>query len=142
MSSFTFSSKNQKLGEENHDSYAFRYFIEEGVLCGWLRPYDILVCDNAAIHEKGYNCDLAQFLWDAPGLDGKALNILLLPLPTRSPELNPIELVWNIMCQRLRGVERGMDGRHMVARCAEMVLDALDFGVVRRTYRHCGYNNF
>ena len=106
-----------------------------------MRPYDILVIDNATIHEKGYNCDLAHFLWETPGLDGEPLNILLLPLPTRSPELNPIELIWHILVQRMRGVKRGMSGNHMVARCAEIVLEGIDFDVVRRTYRHCGYKN-
>ena len=132
----------KKIVEDNNDSYAFRYFVEEAILSGWLRPYDILVCGNAAIHEKGYNCDLSHFLWDTPSLDGEPLNILLLPLPTRSPELNPIELIWHIMVQRLRGVQRRVNGNHKVARCAEIVLDEIDFGVVRRTYRHCGYKNF
>ena len=98
--------------------------------------------DNETIHKKGYNCDLAHFLWETPGLDGKPLNILMLPLPTWSPELNPIELIWNILVQRMRGVKRGMNGNRMVARCAEIVLDDIDFDVVRRTYRHCGYNFF
>ena len=96
-------------------SYQYPELFEEAILCGWLRPYDILVCNNAAIYEKGYNCGLGHFLWDALGLDGEPLNILLLPLPTRSLELNPIELTWNIVVQRLHGVKRGMSGNHMVA---------------------------
>ena len=84
---------HKKIGEENHDSFAFRFFLEDKIACGWLQIYDIIVCDNAAIHKSGYNDDLAEYLWDCPGLNGEPLRILLLPLPTRSPELNPIELL-------------------------------------------------
>ena len=72
-------------------------FVEDSVTSGWLRSFDMLVCDNAAIHKKGYNCDLADFLWNSPGLDGEPLCILLLSLPTQSPKLNPIELIWNTL---------------------------------------------
>ena len=77
-------------------------FIQEAIATAWLRPYDVLVCDNAAIHRNGYNGDLADFLWNSRGLDNQPLNILLLPLPTRSPELNPIELVWNTLVMRVK----------------------------------------
>jgi hypothetical protein len=130
------------LGEENHDSFAFRIFLEETIACGWLQAYDIIVCNNVAIHESGYNNDLGEYLWDCPSLDGEPLRILLLPLPTRSPELNPIELLWNSLAQRLRGLRRGVDGAHAVARAAKAIMEGFDFGVVERTFCHCGYSNF
>ena len=78
-------------------------------------------------------------MWNTPALDGEPLRILLLPLPTRSPELNPIELVWHIMVQRVRyGVKR-LDVAHAVARAAENVLNAMDFELMRKTFHHCGY---
>ena len=64
------------------DSLAFRMLVEDSFTSGWLMPFDVLVCDNAAIHKKGYNCDLADFLWNNLGLDGEPLRILLLSLPT------------------------------------------------------------
>ena len=116
--------------------------MEDMIACGWLQAYDIIVCDNAAIHESGYNDDLAEYLWDCPGLNGEPLRILLLPLPTRSPELNPIELLWNTLAQRLRGLRRGVEGAHAVARAAEAIMGAFNFGLIERTFRHCGYSNF
>ena len=88
-----FDKKHKNTGENNHDSVSFRLFIEEAIATAWLRPYDILICDNATIHQQGYNGDLADLLWNSPTLDGAPLRILLLPLPTQLPELNPIELV-------------------------------------------------
>ena len=129
-------------GEDNHDSFSFRHFLEDAIGCAWLHPYDIVVCDNAAIHEAGCNHDLAEYLWDSPGLDGEPLKILLLPLPTRSPELNPIELLWNTLAQRLRGMRRGVDSNHSVARAAKAIMDGFNFALVEPTFRHCGYNNF
>ena len=106
---------------------------------GWLRPYDVLVCDNASIHEKGYNVDLADYLWNSPGLDGEPLHILLLPLPAQSPELNSIELVWNTLVMRIPGVQREDNGAHVIAQRAKEVMNAFDFALMLHTYRHCGY---
>ena len=114
-------------------------FIQEAFATAWLRANEILGFDNAAIHQNGYNGDLADFLWNSPGLDNEPLKILLLPLPTRSPELNPIELVWNILVMRVnyRSLEVGQS--HVVARAAENILNNMDFDLIRRTYRHCGF---
>ena len=130
------------IGEDNHDSFAFRDFVESAILNGWLRPYDILVCDNAAIHEKGFNTDLSDFLWNEPGLDGRPLRILLLPLPARSPELNPIELIWNALGKRLRTIERPRtEVNHAIARYASYFLNNIERDLVVDTYRHCKYVN-
>ena len=131
------------LGDDNHDSMSFRMFIEEAILTGWLRPYDMIVCDNAAIHGKGYNVDLEEFLWNSIGLDGLPLNILLLPLPTRSPELNPIELVWNILRTRLVSTYTSSSTihvNHAVAICASNVLSDIKYSEIESVYKRCGYN--
>ena len=137
-----FSPFSFKTGEENHDSHSVWQYLSDAISIGWLQPYDILVCDNAAIHEAGCNHNLGDYLWITAGLDGLPLNILLLPLPTRSPELNPIELLWNTLRQRLRGYRSGLDGRHGVVRAACAIMDGFDFELVERTFRHCGYKIF
>ena len=106
---------------------------------GWLLRDDILVCDNAALHEKGYNCDLGDWLWNVEGFDGLGpLNILLLPLPTRSPELNPIELIWNTVVQRMKARELPTEGGHTIALQACDVMNEIEVELVEKTYRHCG----
>ena len=134
-----FDKKHKNGGENNHDSVSFCLFIEETIATAWLRPYDVLVCDNATIHLQGYNGDLSDLLWNSCALDGEPLRILLLPLPTRSPELNPIELVWRIMVQRVKYGQKRVGETHAVARAAENVLNMMDFELMRHTFRHCGY---
>ena len=140
MFSIVIFDKNLKnTGQKNHDSVSFRLFIEESIATEWLRPYDILIYDNAAIHQQGYNGDLAELLWNSLALDGEPLHILLLPLPTRSPEINPIKLVWNIMVQRVKYGGKRVGEKNSVAQAAENVLNTMDFQLLRRTFRHCEY---
>ena len=136
---FIFDKNHKNAGENNHDSISFRLFIEEAIATAWLMPYDVLVCDNATIHLQGYNGDLRDLLWNSRALDGEPLRILLLPLPTRSPELNPIELVWHIMVQRVKYGMKRVGEPHAVARAAENVLNMMNIELMRRTFRHCGY---
>ena len=93
-------------GEQNRNSLAFWLFIEGAVALVWIRPYDVLVCNNAAIHKKGYNVDLEDYLWNSPGLDGEPLHILLLPLPTQSTKLDPTKLIWNRLIMIILAVQR------------------------------------
>ena len=82
------------VGEEETTMAAtFMAAIESSVAKGFLMPGDILVLDKAAIHLYRESQDLFNFLWSQ--------GILLITLPTRVPELNPIELVWNTFVQRL-----------------------------------------
>ena len=135
----TFLSKTVK---ENHNSHSVWQYLSDAINIGWLQPYNIIVYNNTAIHKAGCNNNLGDYLWNTEFLDGLSLNILLLPLPTRSPELNPIKLLWNTLRQRLRGYRRGLDGSHGVVRAACSIMDGFDFELVERTFRHCGYKKF
>ena len=126
-----------KTGKENYDSHSAWQFLSNAINIRWLQPYDILVCNNAAIHKAGYNHDLGDYLWNAASLDGLPLNIFLLPLPTRSPELNPIELLWNTI-----RVRRRLGRSHGVVRAACTIMDGFYFQLIERAFRHCGYKKF
>ena len=90
------------IGDENHDSAAFLAFMVMAVATGWLSRGDFIVIDNAILHSAG-SCDIIHdFLWSSPGLDGLPINIVIVPFPTRAPELNPIELNWNTFVLRLK----------------------------------------
>ena len=56
--------------------------------------WDILICDDAYYHWGGACRTLEDFLWEEH-------KILIIYLPARTPEWNPMELVWSILVRRL-----------------------------------------
>ena len=122
------------IHESNNDAIQFALDLEDAISHGFLCPGDILVLDNAAYHCGGENSKLDDWLWSRH-------HIFLLFLPPRSPELNPIELVWNILVRRLKKVSlnsaRNM-GCDAVAYAAHCILEQITHDEVRRLYKHCG----
>jgi hypothetical protein len=62
---------------------------------GFLRSGDVLVLDNARIHNGSENKALAEWLW-------MRFDIFVAWLPTRSPELNLIKLIWSYLVRKLQ----------------------------------------
>jgi len=122
------------INQFTNDSEAFAIAVEEAIKAGFLKAGDILVMDNAAIHVGGENDVLEDFLWDYFGIH-------VLMLPTRSPELNPIELLWHILVQRLKSINlvatRTM--QHRVACQAFEIMKQFTHEEVASCYRHCKY---
>jgi transposase len=94
-----------------------------------------LIMDNASIHTGGEAEIVEDMLWHA-------MEVLVVYLPTRSPELNPIELIFHILARRLRSFRY----REMAGPCDKAVLDLtcqvlddLPFDLVSRCIGHCGY---
>ena len=69
-----------------HFHTVFCDFVIQNLSCGFLY--------NVSIHHFQESTDLDDYLWNYCG-------ILLQFLPMRYPELNPIELLWNILVQQL-----------------------------------------
>ena len=122
------------IGEENHDSFCFREFISVSVASGVLAKGDVLVVDNASIHVSGENNDLDEFLWEE-------FSILMLRLPTYSPELNPIELIWNLVVMRMRSftLENNIDVGYTTRDLAICVMKKIRRKDVKKAYNRCGY---
>jgi hypothetical protein len=125
-----------------NDSTNFLVFMSKTVGEGYFNRGDVVVMDNAAIHTGGDCHDLEDLLWEFPGHDGLPMQIGVLYLPTRSPELNPIELVWHTMVQRLKQVPLNVPRpqSHASAHFAAMVLGSMDHELMVTTAIHCGYN--
>jgi hypothetical protein len=123
-----------RIHEGNNNAEEFAYDVEAAILCGYLRPGDFLVLDNAAYHMGKENEVLEDWLWEDHG-------IMLIFLPPRSPEWNPIELVWAILVRRLRTRDivqaREMYGTNASANVAADILGNISLDEVKGCYRHC-----
>jgi transposase len=123
------------INKHCNDSTAFNEFIDNAIIKGFLLPGDVLILDNAAIHVKGESTNLFDFLWDN-------FEILLICLPTRAPELNPIELLWNTLNGRLpyhQFLGGGRPSKDAVAIAAGEILDAVSHNEIAKYFQHCGY---
>jgi transposase len=68
------------------------------VKSGWLVDEEFLIMDNTAVHTGQDAHDLEAWFWDLI-MDGRPLHVLVIYLPTISPELNPIKLVFQTWSQ-------------------------------------------
>jgi transposase len=129
------------IGKENGTAAAFVSFCQMMVVSGWLCHDEILVMDNAAIHTGGDCEDLERFFWDTV-LDGRPLHILVIYLPTRSPELNPIELIFDLFSRRVTSYRLRHDAGPVdraIIRYGTQVLNQISYETILRCFRHCGY---
>ena len=135
------------IQKNNGCAVSFVYFIEQMITTGWLRHNECLIMDNAAIH-TGKEADIIEgLLWNTI-VNGSPLRILVVYLPTRSPELNPIELIFHILSMRVCSYKYtqqhkkkyGDDKGQMVVKVATDVMDEMEYATVRNCIVHCGYD--
>jgi hypothetical protein len=113
----------------SNTSYDFLFFLVELALAGFLVAGDVLVLDNASVHN-------AQLI--GPPMDAflQVTGVRLLFLPTHSPELNPCEMVFGMIKNHMR--RNRNTNRHMlldvVDACARISLSNIS-----RFYDHCLY---
>ena len=120
--------------DECADSSLFSKFVHHLVEKGTLQFGDIFVIDNCTIHMQGVNKYLQESLFNTMG-------ILMIPLPPYHPELNPTELVFNTLIQRLRSEEsRSSSGSNIEflhkVECEMLAFTRRD---AKAFYRKCGY---
>ena len=116
-----------------NDAALFADFVYQMVIEGFLKARDVIVMDNASIHCYREAAVLEEILW----VD---YQILIVFMPARSPELNPIELLWHILVQRLKIVP--LDGNHSSERtvkAAKDIMDSFTHSDVISCYRKCKY---
>ena len=98
----------------------------------FLKPGDYLILNNATIHIYRESRGLYNLL--------KRCGVTLISLPTRVPELNPIELVWNSLVQRLRALSLvSAGGQDCVVQETEIILNAITHSEVAKYYSKCSY---
>ena len=128
------------MTKETVDASYFMEFIMSMVRDGFLLPKEVLVLDNAAVHCGAEAQQLEDLLWNTK-IDGVQLQVLVLFLPTRAPELNPIELIFHILAKRLKSYHyRNTVGiNHGVVDRVHAIMHELDHPLLKRCYEHCGY---
>ena len=114
------------------DADLFSLEIEDALRTRFLRPGDVLVLDNAANHKGKGNTILEEWLWEYH-------KVCVLFLPARTPEWNPIELIWNILEMRLQHQEwEHVEGSDRVVQAAAEVMDNLTHKEVKKCYKKSG----
>jgi hypothetical protein len=106
----------------------------------FLRHGEFVVTDNAVIHSQGNATVVEDMLWETI-VDSRPLHILFISLPTRSPELNPIKLVFHILAVRIRSFQYWTAGpcdKAVLFRAAQ-VMDDMTYAFILCCCTHCGY---
>ena len=128
------------ISKENGSAASFVTFIEYLIATRFFVYGEILVMDNAAIHTGAEAGMVEDLLWEFI-LDGEPLHVLVVYLPARAPELNPIELVFHILARQIRSFRYRMAGPcdAAVVRQTTRVLNDITLDTVIRCSIHCGY---
>jgi hypothetical protein len=129
------------MGEENGTAASFMSFCNLMVGTGWLVHDEILIMDNAAVHTGGEARDLEEWFWDKI-VDGRPLHVLVIYLPMRSPELNPIKLIFHIFSCRIRSYQIQRNAGPVdqaVIRYGYIVMNGISYETVLNCYKHCAY---
>ena len=87
--------------KDNCTASTFVTFIHLLIVIGYFHHYEVLVMDNARIHTAEEASTVEDLLWTTE-VDGRPLRVCVIYLPTRSPELNPIEYIFHILTNRIR----------------------------------------
>ena len=112
----------------------FQSFVRKLIETGVLVKGDIFVVDNCTIHCQGDNDELQEWLWNDFG-------IFMITLPPYHPELNPTELVFNGLTQRLRSADSRFQciNNENFIEWIEEILDGFTRSDMKKFYRKDGY---
>jgi transposase len=122
------------IRENNGTAASFMVYIQRLLVIGWFERGNVLIMDNAAIHTGAEVTIVADLLW-------REMQVLVVSLPTRAPELNPIELVIHILARRLRSYryQQASVGDMSVPQQVARIVDDISPELVLKCAGHCGY---
>ena len=121
--------------EEYTDSCIFLLFVKILLQKGVLSGGDIFVIDNCTVHTKGDNTGLQEELFNHHG-------VLMITLPPYHPDLNPTELVFQTLLQRLRSTRARYNAITEQSFVNEIIVEMNSFTLcdVLSFFFKCGYN--
>ncbi len=103
----------------------FESFVEF-VLVPELRCGDVVIMDNLSSHKRQSTRELIE-----------RVGAKLVFLPPYSPDLNPIEMIFSKIKQKLRSL--ACRTRDALWRCMQSVLDTITPDDASNCFQHCGY---
>lgn len=120
--------------EECTNAAVFAEFVSNLITNGTLVRGDIFVVDNCTVHFQGDNEGMEDALWELHGIN-------MVFLPPYHPELNPTELVFHTLLERLKSEKaryKSLDAYDFVDAIVKVIknIDSLD---VINFYKECGY---
>jgi transposase len=83
---------------------------------------------------------IEDMLWETM-VDGCSLHVLVIYLPTRSPDLNPIELIFHILVMTIRSYQYWTAGPcdNAVLHKAAQVMNEMSCNLILHCCAQCGY---
>ncbi len=105
-----------QIDKEKSMASTFVLFIKVLIISCFFKHEEILVMDNARIHIGGEASCVETLLWETP-INGMPLHVLVVYLPTQSPELNSIEFVFHVLMAQINYFRYRMAGP-----CNQLVL--------------------
>ena len=129
------------IGRQNNSAISYIHFVELMVSSGFLQHGEVLVLDNCNIHHAAELSTMETFLWNHE-VDGRPLRIVCLFLPTRTPELNPIELIFHILVRRMKSFHYWKTGPldKALKDRIKRIFDDLSLETIKSCAKHCGYD--
>ena len=126
-----------QLGKFAGTSAIFRQFVLNMVKTNFVSTGDVIVCDNASMHKNAECRYLRETLWVQAG-------IMIVYLPAYTPELNPIELMFNVFSMRLRHTNArkvsfsNKSDKTFLHICVN-ILSLISKKDIIGMFKHCGY---
>ena len=128
--------------QKKGNSHTFLVFITYLISVNYFKKYDVVVLDNCAIHMNKDATVVQDLLWDSIMTNGEQLKVVIIYLPARSPELNPIEFIFHNLSRKLRSFKyNDLDdfGSSSVKEKTMHILYNFSYDLIAKTYCHCGY---
>ena len=126
------TSVRYRITDATIDADLFSFEIQSAIAYCYLQAGDVLILDNAANHKGKGNSVLEEWQW----VDHM---VLVLFLSARAPEWNPIKLMWNCLCQRLKYFDVSpLTGSHPVVAAVATILNKITHKEIFGFYRKSG----
>ena len=127
------------IERNNGSAVSFVTFICNMIRHRWLVHDEILIMDNAAVHTGKEAKMVKDLLWETC-IDGKPLHILVVYLPPRCPELNPIEKIFHVLSRRVRSFRHEKTTEaSTVLKTATDVMNSFSYEFIKKTINSCHY---